>query len=57
MKYAIRIPANESQEWDIAELLPRPVGRPSQRQLEEYKGFLYQRPVGRWPSEWGNSRA
>ena len=27
MKYAIRIPANDSAERDIAELLPRPVGR------------------------------
>jgi hypothetical protein len=30
VKYAIRIPANDSLERDIAELLPRPVGRPSQ---------------------------
>lgn len=42
VKYAIRIPANESLERDIAELLPRPVGRPSQKPLIEYKGFLYQ---------------
>ena len=28
--------------WDSAELLPRPVGRPSQKPLVEYKGFLYQ---------------
>jgi hypothetical protein len=28
VKYAIRIPANENLEGDIAELLPRPVGRP-----------------------------
>jgi len=39
--YAIRIPANGSLEPDIAELLPRPVGRPSQKPLVEYKGFLY----------------
>ncbi len=38
----IRIPANDSLERDIAELLPRPVGRPSQKPLVEYKGFLYQ---------------
>jgi hypothetical protein len=41
VKYAIRIPANDSLERDIAELLPRPVGRPSQKPLIEYKGFLY----------------
>ena len=42
MKHAIRIPANESLERDIAELLPRPAGRPSQKPLIEYDGFLYQ---------------
>jgi len=42
VKYAIRIPANDNLERDIAELLPRPVGRPSQKPLIEYKGFLYQ---------------
>src|SRR6266567_3844852 len=42
VKYAIRIPANDSLERDIAELLPRPVGRPSQKPLVEYNGFLYQ---------------
>jgi hypothetical protein len=42
VKYAIRIPANDSLERDIAELPPRPVGRPSQKPLIEYKGFLYQ---------------
>jgi len=42
VKYAIRIPANDSLERDIAELLPRPVGRPSQKPLIKYKGFLYQ---------------
>ena len=42
VKYAIRIPANDSLERDIAELLPRPVGRPSQKPLIEFKGFLYQ---------------
>ncbi len=42
VKYAIRIPANDNLERDIAELLPRPVGRPSQRPSVEYKGFLYQ---------------
>jgi DDE family transposase len=28
VKYAIRIPANEHLERDVAELLPRPVGHP-----------------------------
>ena len=42
VKYAIRIAANDSLERDIAELLPRPVARPSQKPLVEYKGFLYQ---------------
>ena len=41
MKYAIRIPASESLERDIAKLLPRPVGRPSQKPLIEYKAFLH----------------
>ena len=42
VKYAIRIPANDSLHRDIAELLTRPVGRPSQRPLVRYKSFLYQ---------------
>src|ERR1700680_5128282 len=42
VKYAIRIPANENLERDIAELLTRPVGRPSQKPVVWYKGFLYQ---------------
>ena len=42
VKYAIRIPSNDNLERDIAELLPRPVGRPSHQPLVEYKGFLYQ---------------
>jgi DDE family transposase/integrase-like protein len=46
VNYAIRIPANENLERDIAELLPRPVGRPSSRPLVEYKSFLYQ--AGSW---------
>jgi hypothetical protein len=40
--YAIRIPANDSLERDIAELLTRPVGRPSHKPVVCYKGFLYQ---------------
>lgn len=31
VKYAIRIPANENLERDVAELLLRPVGRPSHK--------------------------
>ena len=42
VQYAIRIPSNDNLERDIAELLPRPVGRPSAKPLVEYKGFLYQ---------------
>ena len=42
VQYAIRIPANNNLERDIAELLPRPVGRPGKKPLVEYKGFLYQ---------------
>jgi len=42
VKYAIRIPSNDSLERDIAELLPRPVGRPSRKPPVEYKGILYQ---------------
>jgi len=42
MKYAIRIPANESLERDIAELLARPVGRPSHKPVVRYNSFVYQ---------------
>ena len=42
VKYAIRIPANDSLEQDISELLTRPVGRPSHKPIVWYKGFLYQ---------------
>ncbi|MGA9060411.1 MAG: IS1380 family transposase [Terracidiphilus sp.] len=41
VKYAIRIPANENLERDVAELLLRPVGRPSHKPTVWYKGFLY----------------
>jgi hypothetical protein len=34
--YAIRIPANDSLERDIAELLTRPVGRPSHKPVVWY---------------------
>jgi hypothetical protein len=39
VKYAIRIPANENLERDIAELLKRPLGRPSHKPVVWYKGF------------------
>jgi hypothetical protein len=42
VEYAIRIPSNESLERDIAELLIRPVGRPSHKPVVWYKSFLYQ---------------
>ena len=42
VKYAIRIPANDSLERDIAELLTRPVGRPSPKPVVWYKSFLCQ---------------
>ncbi len=42
MTYPIRIPANDNLERDIAELLTRPVGRPSHKPVVRYKGFLYQ---------------
>jgi hypothetical protein len=42
VKYAIRIPANDSLERDIAELLTRPVGRPSYKPVVRYKSFLYE---------------
>jgi hypothetical protein len=42
VKYAIRIPSNDSLERDISELLTRPVGRPGHKPVVWYKGFLYQ---------------
>jgi hypothetical protein len=42
VKYAIRIPANDSLERGIPELLTRPVGRPSHKPVVWYKRFLYQ---------------
>ncbi|MGA9628327.1 MAG: transposase [Bryobacteraceae bacterium] len=42
VKYAIRIPSNDSLERDINELLTRPVGRPNHKPVVWYKGFLYQ---------------
>jgi hypothetical protein len=42
VKYALRIPANDGLERDIAELLTRPVVGPSHQPLVRYKSFLYQ---------------
>jgi DDE family transposase len=42
VKYAIRLPANDKLEEDIAELLTRPVGRPSHKPVVWYKSFQYQ---------------
>jgi len=42
VKYTIRVPSNENLERDIAELLTRPVGRPSYKPVVWYKSFLYQ---------------
>jgi hypothetical protein len=42
VKYAIRIPVDDSLERDIAEMLTRPVGRPSHKPALGYKSFLNQ---------------
>ena len=42
VKYAIRLPANDSLQRDIEGLLTRPVGRPSHKPVVWYKGFPYQ---------------
>lgn len=42
VKYAIRIPSNDTLEQAVAELLRRPVGQPSRRPLVRYKSFWYQ---------------
>ncbi len=39
VRYAIHIPANESLERDIAELLARPAGRPGHEPVVWYKSF------------------
>jgi Transposase DDE domain group 1 len=41
-KYAIRLPANDNLERKVAQLLTRPVGRPSYKPVVRYKSFLYQ---------------
>jgi Transposase DDE domain group 1 len=42
VKYAIRIPSNDTLEQSVVELLRRPVGRPSHRPVVRYKSFHYQ---------------
>ena len=42
VKYAIRIPSNDTLEQVVTELLRRPVGRPSHRPVVRYKNFRYQ---------------
>jgi len=42
VKYAIRLPANDNLQRNIAELLTRPVGRPSYKPMIWFKSFLYQ---------------
>jgi hypothetical protein len=42
VKYAIRLPANDNLQRNIAGLLTRPVGRPSYQPVVRYKSFLYQ---------------
>jgi Transposase DDE domain group 1 len=42
VKYAIRLPANANLERGIAELLTRPVGRPSHKPVVWYKSVRYQ---------------
>ena len=46
VNYAIHLPAKECLERDVAELLSRPVERPSVKPLGESKSFLYQ--VASW---------
>jgi hypothetical protein len=42
LRFSGHCPPNDSLERDIAELLTRPVGRPSHKPAVWYKGFLYQ---------------
>ncbi len=42
VRYTIRIPSNDSLEREVAELLARPVGRPSHTPVVRYKRFRYQ---------------
>ena len=42
VKYTIRLPANDHLQRKIAELLIRPVGRPSYKPVVRFKSSLYQ---------------
>jgi hypothetical protein len=42
VKYAIRLPANDHLQRNIAAMLKRPVGRPSYTPVVWFKSFLYQ---------------
>jgi hypothetical protein len=42
VKYPIRLPANDNLERKVAQLLKRPVGRPSYKPVGRYRSFLYQ---------------
>jgi len=42
VKYVIRLPANDNLERKVAQMLTRPVGRPSYKPVVRYKSFLYQ---------------
>jgi hypothetical protein len=46
VKYVIRIPSNDTLEQAVAELLTRPVGRPSHKPVVRYTSFRYQ--AGSW---------
>jgi len=52
VKYAIRIPANDSLERDISELLTRPVGRPSHKPSCGTRAFSTKLRVGRGRDGW-----
>jgi hypothetical protein len=40
VKYVVRLPANDNLERKVAQLLKRPVGRPSYQPVVRYKSFL-----------------
>jgi hypothetical protein len=51
VNYAIRIAANDTLKLEIAELLRRPVGRPSHKPGVSNKSFLHQ------AASWGRAAA